>query len=489
MKLRNKAIIYFISFIILWIIVITNILLPYVQNKFETFEEIQRERTIIRVESAISDFILKNEAIILDWTKWDEAYRFVESPNDKFISENITMDVFIDHGIDYIVLYDSEGRVVLASGYDFSFGEEKEVPDEIIQLLPRHKNETGIMLIGDQILIFSHYQVSNSDSSKVSNGSFSFVFEVKREDIKLLGGVMQEDIILADTMLDGKIMGITKEILFKEHEDIVVFKVPYANIDACMTIELRLHHEVAALIKEFRTESLTVVFISFFILSGIIFIGLHYAVLRIEKLNCDVIRIRENNDLGVRIDIGGKDELGMLRDNINDMLEHIDSMHNQLTDYATLDTLTGILNRRSGFEILEMKMYEAKKRKAPLSICYIDINDLKYVNDTYGHNAGDVYLQEICKNIENGIRIGDIFCRLGGDEFLVIFPQCNENGAQKTIDRIKTQIDNENGTNNYDYSMSISSGVVEYDFESDLIHYVELADTKMYEDKQRFKSK
>jgi diguanylate cyclase (GGDEF)-like protein len=488
MKLRTKSIIYFVSFISLWIAITLIVLVPYVQNKFYVIEEGQKQQKTERIGTGILIALNRHENILLDWTKWDEAYAYVEKQNEKFIRENITEDLFVDQEINYVVLYDSNGDLMHSSGFDYELGDKKEVPNEIIRILPQYRNQNGVFLIDDKIIVFSHYQVSDSNSTNVSNGSFAFLFELNDEDISLIGEQLKEEINLDKIRLEGKTTA--KKIICNYDENRAFFKVPYLNVDAYMVIKMILPQNITVLVKKAIFESLAMVIISFILLSGIMFVGLSYAVRRLEKLNNAVIKIRKNNDMDIRINIAGKDELGVLRDNINSMLDHISMIHNQLNDYATLDTLTGIFNRRSGFENLEGKMYESKNKKTALTICFVDINELKHVNDTYGHNEGDVYIQHICKTIEAEIRRGDVFCRLGGDEFLIIFPQCTENEAEKTMRRIKLKITPANSeTKKQLYEMSISCGLVEYDFKSDLVHYVETADAKMYADKRLFKSK
>ena len=104
----------------------------------------------------------------------------------------------------------------------------------------------------------------------------------------------------------------------------------------------------------------------------------------------------------------------------------------RLSDLAYKDTFTGIFNRRYLLENMERLL----KIGAAFSFCYIDINHLKLVNDTYGHAEGDKYIMSIVNLIKDGIRETDIFARIGGDEFVVLLLKCPKDQADKKMGRL-----------------------------------------------------
>ncbi|HPX16320.1 MAG TPA: diguanylate cyclase, partial [Petrotogaceae bacterium] len=94
----------------------------------------------------------------------------------------------------------------------------------------------------------------------------------------------------------------------------------------------------------------------------------------------------------------------------------------KLVEYATKDSLTGVLNRRAGLIHLQKLINICKTQNKNLCIGYIDIDNLKKINDKYGQNEGDFLLTLAIKTLRENLREGDIICRVGGDEFLIIFP-------------------------------------------------------------------
>ncbi len=101
----------------------------------------------------------------------------------------------------------------------------------------------------------------------------------------------------------------------------------------------------------------------------------------------------------------------------------------KLGELAATDVLTGLSNRRHAMQILERLWAESTENNAPLACIMIDADDFKEINDSYGHDSGDTVLCELAKELQYAVRTDDIVCRLGGDEFLIICPNTNKEGA------------------------------------------------------------
>ena len=156
---------------------------------------------------------------------------------------------------------------------------------------------------------------------------------------------------------------------------------------------------------------------------------------------------------------------------------------------ATYDGLTGVYNRGSGMKLLTEKVRESKVSEDPLSICFIDINGLKSVNDILGHEKGDELIRSCADVFSSSIRSSDFVARWGGDEFLIVFPSSTEKTAEKLWNRIYNEIESINSTEDRDYIISASHGIEEFNkrdsYEIDVL--VKAADEKMYEEKAEIK--
>jgi PAS domain S-box-containing protein len=142
-------------------------------------------------------------------------------------------------------------------------------------------------------------------------------------------------------------------------------------------------------------------------------------------LNCETIRKKKDGTLfpvsisGSSIKIDGQIK-GLIVTYI-DITER-KQLEEKLEKLANFDSLTGSHSRRYGLNLLDQQLKLARRRKNSILLAYTDIDNFKSINDLYGHEEGDKILKEIVKLLKSTLREVDIICRMGGDEFLLIFP-------------------------------------------------------------------
>ena len=153
---------------------------------------------------------------------------------------------------------------------------------------------------------------------------------------------------------------------------------------------------------------------------------------------------------------------------------------------ATIDPLTGILNRRSFFERAMQEFTRSRRYYTPLSLIMLDLDHFKKINDTFGHLIGDKALSEISRTCASQIRASDFVGRYGGEEFVVLLPETSLEGAmciaQRLCDTIRdVTIESKQGL----VSVTASVGVAELmeDYAS-LDALLEHADAALYRAKQ-----
>lgn len=150
----------------------------------------------------------------------------------------------------------------------------------------------------------------------------------------------------------------------------------------------------------------------------------------------------------------------------------------KLLKQANTDTLTGLYNRRRTMEYLEKLLADANTQ---ISICLCDIDHFKRVNDTYGHNVGDVVLKKIAETFQTKLPPDTFISRWGGEEFLLIFPHSNGDEAIGTLGVLRQNIRDivfDGGIENF--TISLTYGLVEYDYCSDITTLLKEADEKLY---------
>lgn len=152
---------------------------------------------------------------------------------------------------------------------------------------------------------------------------------------------------------------------------------------------------------------------------------------------------------------------------------------------ANQDALTQIGNRH--FFVAKLK--ELLEANEQFIICYCDLDNLKYVNDQYGHAEGDCYLRSFVEIVKYQIRSGDIFARIGGDEFCIILRRCRKETAEKKIQHMQTLFA---GEDTQKYPKSFSCGILEVPEDHaamDVKDLLEQVDEKMYEQKKEHKKR
>ncbi len=156
---------------------------------------------------------------------------------------------------------------------------------------------------------------------------------------------------------------------------------------------------------------------------------------------------------------------------------------------AVADNLTGLYNRRGFVTLAEQRLKLSVRENKNLLLFFIDLDRLKFINDTYGHEEGDCALKKTAAILRKTFRESDIIARLGGDEFAVLITDSDEL-PDVALKRLNEKIDEENLTSGLSYPISMSIGIAEYDSSApcSIFELMSLADRLMYEQKQSKKN-
>jgi len=163
-------------------------------------------------------------------------------------------------------------------------------------------------------------------------------------------------------------------------------------------------------------------------------------------------------------------------------------LEEKLEKLAYFDVLTGCYARGYGLSLFEQQMKSAQRHKTSILLLYVDLDGLKYINDTFGHKEGDKALKETAKFFKSTLRDVDIVCRMGGDEFLMVFPDSSLNDIPIIKERITIRLKELNKNFN-PYKISFSIGFSCYNPSNPLSikELIKIADENMYEEKKRKK--
>lgn len=210
--------------------------------------------------------------------------------------------------------------------------------------------------------------------------------------------------LMAGSALDGL------ELAYNEKPDVILLDIMMPDMDG---------HEVCRRLKsDTRTASIPIIFVS----------------------------ARDTaEDKITGLELGAIDYIfkplnpGELRARVGAILRMLDLQEELLTQ-ANTDPLTGLANRRHFFEIFERQIIESSEKNTPLSLCMIDIDFFKSVNDTYGHIGGDNILKQLAAILKNNLYPLDFAARYGGEEFIVSLPDTDLDHAVRAAEKLRSFI-------------------------------------------------
>lgn len=153
---------------------------------------------------------------------------------------------------------------------------------------------------------------------------------------------------------------------------------------------------------------------------------------------------------------------------------HVWYLVQRLRDAAVIDPLTGAFNRKGLFERAAAVRAVADRNSQPTAVVVIDLDRFKQFNDQFGHAAGDRLLAQLVAAWRNDLRPSDIVARIGGDEFVLVLPNCDDEQAAATLIRLRAVSDGD-----------WTAGAVQWSGNGNILDAVDQADRVMYEAKQR----
>jgi len=209
----------------------------------------------------------------------------------------------------------------------------------------------------------------------------------------------------------------------------------------------------------------------------------------INKLEKLAHNLREIQELVLRLDeskpepeaSGGRSRSMQLQN----LLSFMERRVSELEESSATDAMTGMLNRNAGVRAIEKRLSEVTPGEE-CSLVFIDLDNLKQINDTFGHKEGDLFITCVTEIISSSIRCSDIAVRYGGDEFLILFTGCDRNAAEKRMREMYGALNKHNEDAAYPYHMGYSYGIatVASGRSANIWDMVHLADRMMYANKR-----
>jgi len=175
---------------------------------------------------------------------------------------------------------------------------------------------------------------------------------------------------------------------------------------------------------------------------------------------------------------------------INTLQKKLHAKQKSIENIAYTDQLTELLNRASFDKKFEEILNESCKKNKKFSILFLDLDNFKPINDTYGHDIGDKVLKIVAKRVKNSLRKNDIIARIGGDEFVVLLPEVSKENISEIIMKLNNAVKKPIKIDSLLIQTSVSIGYSVYpDDGKNKFDLIKKADKLMYLDKQQKKQK
>lgn len=254
-------------------------------------------------------------------------------------------------------------------------------------------------------------------------------------------------------------------------------ETPYLEID------ISLEDILVSILFLFVSSSL-IIFVIWFFYFRKVFIS------PLEKMVQQMLRINNHDDLDDLIDIDTKiKELKDIEIVFNKQALQLQNSFKKIEHLSNTDALTKLFNRRKFIEDVEDLMSVCRRYNQTFTIISIDLNKFKPINDTYGHNIGDLVLKEFSNTIKKSIRTSDKFYRVGGDEFILLLTNTKVIDSGVVIKNLKNELSKIHiNINGHEINVSASFGTCEFTEQIESIEQLlVIADKEMYKDKLNIK--
>ncbi|NNU75662.1 EAL domain-containing protein [Clostridium estertheticum] len=369
----------------------------------------------------------------LDYARWDETYNYMNNRNNKYIEDNFD-DTTSMGGvkINFIFITDNQGNIVYKKNMKedtkemFTLAFAKNVTSNISKLLSNNniKNVKGTLLYGKYPILISAQRITKGDGLGHSPGFLIFAKYYDKEEMDMLNqntGLKTEMAYYDKGLILNNDFIRKNEFVKVSNEKIII---GYGLINDIFSkpsffVKITSERNIFKKVQNTMDFYLLIVLAALIIFSLSIFILIHVFVVRkIEIINEVVENVHNYYDVFPSIILKGNDEISELGSKFNDMFQRLKKSDETIVSLANYDALTGLTNRK---KLIENITDLLKNKNENLAVFFITLDKFKAINESFGHQVGDIVLAKVAERLENNIaKSKDMVSRIGGDEFIVI---------------------------------------------------------------------
>ncbi len=463
------------------------------------------QTTVRQMRSALDHKHNNLEAVAQNYAQSDAAYDFLQSKNPDYAKSALTPDALKALHVDLVALLDNGNNLAFYRIVSSWLPDAIEL-QTITSAAARYSTTRGtasvrgILEVGGHVLLLCYEPVLPASGTGPSRGTLVMARELDDTEIAMLSTSLGFSVWLEPANTLGSDSqgiawsdGIDSARIESDSTMLDYVAIRDFSGNTCRFLVTRTQR---SFFLEGKKESRYL--LGLLMLAGVVYCGILFflveeiLVRRIALLGSEVGKVTVSGDLSLRLNAEGMDELSMLARTLNSMLSAIQKTKAELIQaqeslrfHAEHDALTGVLNRRAIRDVLRKELARCRRENSTLGVILADVDHFKKINDHYGHAAGDAVLVSVVQRITSVLRSYDALGRYGGEEFLIVVPNCDLPTAQKLAERVRTIIADEPlDLGNESAKVTLSLGVTLGTVQSDPDFLVAQADTAMYNAKR-----
>ncbi|MCB2295602.1 EAL domain-containing protein [Clostridium algoriphilum] len=412
--------------------------------------EIDKAHTDAKVVlNFIQNDLSRMNSMNLDYARWDETYNYLNNRNNDYLSSNFDDTTSLAKAkISFIFITDSFGNTVYKKNIEdetkdiFTEALAKNITSNASKLLSNNNTKTikGFVPYGKIPVLISTERITKSDGSGRSPGFLIFARYYDKDEI---------DAINQNTQLQTNLVNYDKDLILNNDsakKDTFVkvtdenFITSYGLLNNIFSepsffVKVTTQRKIFSKAKNTLDYYLLILLSVSILFSLSIFILIYsFVVKRIKIINSKVENVRNSNDVFPTIILKGNDEISELGSKFNNMFHRLKKSDETIVSLANYDTLTGLANRKKLLENINELLENGKEN---LAFFFIALDKFKAINNSFGHEAGDMVLAKTAERLENNTRSKDIVSRIAGDEFIVIIRDLkSSSSATETAEKI-----------------------------------------------------
>ncbi|ANQ53781.1 diguanylate cyclase [Thermosipho sp. 1063] len=479
------------------------------------------KRIIMQKNSAISNYIegyFQKFLILLNTLSEIDEIKYPKDDISKkkvqYLYKKVQEE---DKNINYIYSGYSDGSLII-NGYTPPIGFDPRIRPWYVEAvinapntskgIPYKEIKTGEWLISISKALYHNKKISGVISIDTNLDQINQLINKKDEKFKSLYSYIIKDGII--------IFHPKKSLLFKKFNDLtnkdIKFSYAFGNFEYKFKNQNKMAYYTnlptvgwTVITAVDKREILLKIFLKIlfafsFVIITSIFMGMWISSIARKKIINPLISLKENvinitNNRKLKKTDYPNNEIGIIANEIEKITQtelykkniELSQLNEKLKELSIKDKLTGLYNRHKTDEELNRVYYNFQKYGKTFSILLIDIDKFKNINDTYGHLVGDKVLEKLANIFKNTLRKTDIPSRWGGEEFLIILPETDLQGAYNIAEKLRKKVENTEFPENIKLTISIGVGNInEYNTIKELLNET---DNKLYTAKKQGRNK